>query len=78
MVFSRENQTKLRGAVEAQTSAVQTEKELSERSLLNILLANIAERLKRQKPALPWTRTFFSGAVCGTIVNSPGFRGDVA
>jgi class 3 adenylate cyclase len=49
--FSREK-SKLRGAVEAQTSAVQTEKELSERLLLNILPANIAERLKRQETSI--------------------------
>ncbi len=46
--FTREK-TKLREAIEAQTHAVETEKELSERLLLNILPAPIAERLKRQE-----------------------------
>ena len=46
--FTREK-TKLRNAIEAQTHAVETEKELSERLLLNILPAPIAERLKRQE-----------------------------
>lgn len=46
--FSKEK-SKLRAAVEAQTSAVTLEKELSERLLLNILPAPIAERLKRQE-----------------------------
>ena len=46
--FSREK-TKLREAVDAQTSAVSMEKELSERLLLNILPEPIAERLKRQE-----------------------------
>lgn len=46
--FSREK-SKLRAAVEAQTSAVSLEKELSERLLLNILPQPIADRLKRQE-----------------------------
>ena len=46
--FTREK-TKLREAIDAQTHAVETEKELSERLLLNILPAPIAERLKRQE-----------------------------
>ncbi|HEX9391801.1 MAG TPA: adenylate/guanylate cyclase domain-containing protein [Usitatibacteraceae bacterium] len=46
--FTREK-TKLREAIEAQTHAVETEKELSERLLLNILPAPIADRLKRQE-----------------------------
>ncbi len=46
--FSREK-SKLREAVEAQTSAVSLEKELSERLLLNILPQPIADRLKRQE-----------------------------
>ena len=46
--FSREK-NKLRKAVEAQSHAVATEKDLSERLLLNILPQPIAERLKRQE-----------------------------
>jgi class 3 adenylate cyclase len=46
--FSREK-SKLRAAVDAQTSAVSVEKELSERLLLNILPQPIADRLKRQE-----------------------------
>jgi class 3 adenylate cyclase len=46
--FTREK-SKLRKAIDAQTHAVETEKELSERLLLNILPAPIAERLKRQE-----------------------------
>ena len=46
--FTREK-TKLRNAIDAQTHAIETEKELSERLLLNILPAPIAERLKRQE-----------------------------
>jgi adenylate cyclase len=46
--FSREK-TKLKEAVEAQTLLVTTEKELSERLLLNILPAAIATRLKKQE-----------------------------
>ncbi len=46
--FSREK-NKLRSAIEAQSHAVATEKELSERLLLNILPAAIADRLKRQE-----------------------------
>lgn len=46
--FTREK-AKLRNAIDAQTRAVETEKELSERLLLNILPAPIAERLKRQE-----------------------------
>ena len=46
--FSREK-NKLRSAVEAKTLAVTTEKELSDRLLLNILPTNIADRLKRQE-----------------------------
>lgn len=46
--FSREKK-KLIDAIEAQTHAVATEKELSERLLLNILPQPIAERLKRQE-----------------------------
>ncbi|HEX4858659.1 MAG TPA: adenylate/guanylate cyclase domain-containing protein [Usitatibacteraceae bacterium] len=49
--FSREK-AKLRGAVEAQTEAVAIEKELAERLLLNILPAQIAERLKRQETSI--------------------------
>ncbi len=46
--FSREK-SKLREAVDAQTTAVTIEKDLSERLLLNILPQPIAERLKRQE-----------------------------
>ena len=46
--FTREK-AKLRAAIDAQTNAVEIEKELSERLLLNILPAPIAERLKRQE-----------------------------
>ena len=46
--FSREK-NKLRKAIEAQSHAVATEKDLSERLLLNILPQPIAERLKRQE-----------------------------
>ena len=46
--FSREK-TKLREAVDAQTTAVTIEKDLSERLLLNILPQPIADRLKRQE-----------------------------
>ncbi len=46
--FSLEK-NKLRLAVEAKSQAVTTEKELSDRLLLNILPANIADRLKRQE-----------------------------
>jgi adenylate cyclase len=46
--FSKEK-TKLREAVESQTKLVMTEKELSDRLLLNILPATIATRLKRQE-----------------------------
>ncbi len=46
--FSREK-TKLREAIEAQSQAVATERDLSERLLLNILPYGIAERLKRQE-----------------------------
>ncbi len=46
--FSREK-TKLREAVDAQTTAVSIEKDLSERLLLNILPQPIADRLKRQE-----------------------------
>ena len=46
--FSREK-SKLRSAVDAQTSEVKLEKELSERLLLNILPEPIADRLKRQE-----------------------------
>ena len=46
--FSREK-SKLREAVDAQTTAVSLEKELSERLLLNILPQPIADRLKRQE-----------------------------
>ncbi len=46
--FSREK-NKLRLAVEAKSQAVSTEKELSDRLLLNILPTNIADRLKRQE-----------------------------
>ena len=46
--FSREK-TKLREVVDAQTTAVSLERELSERLLLNILPQPIAERLKRQE-----------------------------
>ena len=46
--FSREK-AKLRKMVEAQSHAVTTEKELSERLLLNILPSAIADRLKRQE-----------------------------
>jgi adenylate cyclase len=46
--FSRE-QDKLRVAVEAKTQAVTTEKEVSDRLLLNILPTNVADRLKRQE-----------------------------
>ncbi len=46
--FSREK-NKLRTAIDAQSHAVATEKELSERLLLNILPAAIADRLKRQE-----------------------------
>ena len=46
--FSREK-SKLREAVEAQTTAVSLERELSERLLLNILPQPIADRLKRQE-----------------------------
>ncbi len=46
--FTREK-AKLREAIDAQTHAVETEKELSERLLLNILPAPIADRLKRQE-----------------------------
>jgi class 3 adenylate cyclase len=49
--FSREKM-KLRSAVEAQSAAVQSEKELSERLLLNILPQQIAERLKRQETSI--------------------------
>lgn len=49
--FSREK-GKLRAAVDAQTSAVSVEKELSERLLLNILPQPIAERLKRQETSI--------------------------
>lgn len=46
--FSREK-NKLRMVVEAKSQAVTTEKELSDRLLLNILPINIADRLKRQE-----------------------------
>ena len=46
--FSREK-NKLRAAIDAQSHAVATEKELSERLLLNILPAAIADRLKKQE-----------------------------
>ncbi len=46
--FSREK-SKLRLAVEAKSQAILTEKELSDRLLLNILPTNIADRLKRQE-----------------------------
>ena len=46
--FSREK-SKLREAVDAQTTAVSIEKDLSERLLLNILPQPIADRLKRQE-----------------------------
>lgn len=46
--FSREK-NKLRAVVESQNRAMVVEKELSERLLLNILPAPIAERLKRQE-----------------------------
>jgi class 3 adenylate cyclase len=46
--FSREK-NKLNIAIEAKSQAVSTEKELSERLLLNILPNNIADRLKRQE-----------------------------
>lgn len=46
--FSREK-TKVREALDAQTHAISMERELSERLLLNILPAPIAERLKRQE-----------------------------
>jgi class 3 adenylate cyclase len=49
--FSREKQ-KLRVAVEAQTAAVQSEKELTDRLLLNILPQPIADRLKRQETSI--------------------------
>lgn len=49
--FSREK-NKLREAVEAQTLLVTTEKELSERLLLNILPPLIAERLKKQQAVI--------------------------
>ena len=43
--FTREK-SKLRAAIDAQTNAVEIEKELSERLLLNILPSPVAERLK--------------------------------
>jgi class 3 adenylate cyclase len=46
--FSREV-NKMQAAIEVKTQAVSTEKELSERLLLNILPNNIADRLKRQE-----------------------------
>ncbi len=46
--FSREK-SKLTGALEAKSHAVVTEKELSDRLLLNILPVSIADRLKRQE-----------------------------
>lgn len=46
--FSREK-SRLHMAVEAKSQAVTTEKELSDRLLLNILPADIADRLKRQE-----------------------------
>ena len=46
--FSKEK-SKLRAVVEAQTTAVSIEKDLSERLLLNILPQPIADRLKRQE-----------------------------
>ena len=46
--FSREK-NKLGIAIEAKSQAITTEKELSDRLLLNILPVNIADRLKRQE-----------------------------
>ena len=46
--YSREK-NKLQLAVEAESDAVTTERELSDRLLLNILPSNIADRLKRQE-----------------------------
>ena len=46
--FSREK-AKLASKIETQTRAIEMERELSDRLLLNILPAAIAERLKRQE-----------------------------